>query len=81
MKITQFLKEDNGNYSNARLLAFFTVLSFIIDWQKCIWAGLHFEPSLTIVSFVLGVVGLKVIQKFGEGSQPPLEIKKESPPG
>jgi hypothetical protein len=62
----QFFKEDNGQFSSARLLAFLSVLSFIIDWQKCIWCGIKFEPTMTTIAFVLGVVGFKTLQKFGE---------------
>ncbi|TRZ50879.1 hypothetical protein D4R99_05225 [bacterium] len=65
-KFFQFFSEDNGNLSNARMLAFFAVVSFIIDWQKHIWSGVDFNPSFTIVGFVLGVTGLKVVQKFTE---------------
>jgi hypothetical protein len=66
MKIFEFLKEDNGNFSNARLLAFFAVVSFIMDWQMHLWSHVEFNPSWTTVAFVLGVVGLKVQQKFTE---------------
>ena len=65
-KLLQFFQEDNGNFSSARLLSFSAVASFIIDWQRCIWAGLKFDPSWTIVGLVLGVCGLKVVQKFAE---------------
>ena len=63
MKISQFFKEDNGMYSNARLLAFTSVCSFIIDWQHHIWTGLEFNPAPSIVAFVLGIVAAKIIQK------------------
>lgn len=65
-KLLQFLQEDNGQFSNARLLAFFAVISFVMDWQKHIWTGIEFNPSWSIIGFVLGVVGLKVAQKFSE---------------
>lgn len=64
----QFVKESNGHYSSVRLLSFLVVLSFIVDWQKCIWSNLVFEPSLTLISFVVSIVGLKTIQKkFEDG--------------
>lgn len=66
MKLTQFFKEDNGQYSSSRLLAFCSVCSFIIDWQFHLWKATEFNPSLTLVGFVLGVVGMKAIQKFAE---------------
>ncbi len=66
MKLLQLLQEDNGQFSNARLLAFFAVISFIMDWQKHIWTGVDFNPAWSIIGFVLGVVGLKVAQKFTE---------------
>jgi uncharacterized lipoprotein len=64
--LKQFLQEDNGRYSSARLLALLSVLSFITDWVKHIVVGVDFNPSWTIVGFVLGVVGIKVVQKFAE---------------
>jgi len=66
MKILQFLQEENGQFSNSRLLAFLAVVSFIMDWQKHIWANLDFAPAWSIIGFVLGVVGLKVTQYFAE---------------
>ena len=66
MKILQFLQEENGQFSNSRLLAFLAVVSFIMDWQKHIWSHIEFNPSITIIGFVLGVVGLKVTQYFAE---------------
>lgn len=65
-KLLQFLQEDNGQLSNSRLLAFLAVVSFIIDWQSHIWSHIEFNPSITIIGFVLGVVGLKVTQYFAE---------------
>jgi hypothetical protein len=66
MNITQFLKEDNGNYSSARLFAFLVVLAFCADYANHIWRFVQFDPSLTIVGVVLGAIGMKVAQKFGE---------------
>ena len=65
-KLLQFFQEDNGQFSNARLLAFLAVVSFIMDWQSHIWSHIDFNPSFTVIGFVLGVVGLKVVQKFTE---------------
>ncbi len=66
MKLMEFLQEANGDLSSARLFAFLVVLLFCVDWGKHIWMGQVFDPSLTIVGIVLGVLGLKVSQKFGE---------------
>lgn len=81
-KLLQFLQEENGQFSNSRLLAFLAVVSFIIDWQSHIWSHIEFNPSFTIIGFVLGVVGLKVTQYFAEiksgtTSETKLESKNE----
>ena len=65
-KLLQFLQEDNGQFSSARLLAFLSVLSFIIDWHKHTWSGIEFRPDFSLVGFILGIVGVKVVQKFAE---------------
>ena len=57
MKITQFLQEANGDFSSKRLFAFLMVLTFIVDWQHCIWTGVSFNPTWEVIGSVLGVTG------------------------
>ena len=74
-RILEFLQEENGNFSAARLNAFLAVLTFITDWQYNIWSGHTFAPSWQTVAFVLSAVGSKLIQKFVETKNNIAEIK------
>lgn len=62
----EFLQESNGQLSSARLFALLICLSFIVDYQRVIWTGGQFNPSATVIGVVLGAMGLKVAQKWGE---------------
>lgn len=77
MKLGQFLEEANGQLSAARLFALSIGVSFVIDYQHTIWSGGRFDPSWTTVGVVLGALGLKVAQKFGEDSGQQLPIQGE----
>ena len=33
------------------------VLTFIVDWQHCIWTGVSFNPTWEVIGSVLGVTG------------------------
>jgi hypothetical protein len=68
MKIhpSQFLKEDNGNLSSSRLFAFLVSISAIIDWQHAVWTVGRWTPDWQTVGVILGVVGVKTVQKFAE---------------
>ena len=66
MKLQQFLQEDNGNYSSARLFALMISLAFVADYANHIYKFVDFDPSWTIVGVVLGALGIKMAQKFAE---------------
>ncbi len=63
----EFLQEDNGRFSSSRLFAFAVVLGCMVDWmhwtftQTSPWA-----PTPQTVGIIIGTVGAKVVQKFGE---------------
>lgn len=68
MKILEILKESNGQYSSARLFALLVVIGTMIDWMYAVFATpTHiWNPEWQTIAMVLGVLGFKVIQKFGE---------------
>ena len=66
MKVSQFLQEDNGRFSSSRLFAFLVSVSAIIDWQHAVWTIGRWSPEWQMVGVVLGVVGVKTVQKFAE---------------
>lgn len=76
---TQFLKEANGQLSSARLFAFLAVLGYMIEWMHWVFGQpTVFAPAPTTVGVVLGLVGAKVAQKFGEEKgAPDAEAKPE----
>ncbi len=70
-KLLEFLQEQNGDFSSARLFAFSAVVSCIVDWQHAVWTGAGvWHPDLSTIGLVLGTVGFKVAQKFGENKEP-----------
>ena len=58
-----FLKDKTGQLSSARLFALLVSFAFVADYIVHIVRGLQFDPTLTTVSTVLGVLGFKVLQK------------------
>jgi len=66
MKILEFLQEDNGRFSSARLFAFLVTLSTIVDWQHAIWTVGKWIPEYQTIGLVLGVLGIKFAQKSKE---------------
>lgn len=66
MKILEFLQDDKGQFSNARLANFLIVLSFVADWVAHIARSADFNPSFSIVGIVTAIMGIKVAQKFAE---------------
>ncbi|MCK5823563.1 MAG: hypothetical protein KAG95_06140 [Bacteroidales bacterium] len=68
MKILEFFKESNGNYSSARLFAFLVTITTIIDWLHAVFTTSDgiWRPQWQTIGMVLGVLGFKVVQKFKE---------------
>jgi hypothetical protein len=66
-KIFQFLQEDNGKFSEQRLLCVIIVIAFIIDWMMCIFViKKDFHPDYGIMGLIAGLMGIKAYQKKNE---------------
>ncbi len=66
MKILEFLKDKEGQFSSARLFALMVAFSAIIDWQHAVWTGGIWTPTWQTVGLIAGVLGFKVLQKGSE---------------
>ena len=64
--LQQFLQDSNGQYSSVRAQTWLVILCFCGDWIAHIIRREPFVPDLSIVGVVLGVMGLKVGQKYVE---------------
>jgi hypothetical protein len=71
MKILEFLQENNGRFSSARLFAFLVTITTIIDWLHAIFCTEDgvWRPEWSTIGMVLGVLGFKVVQKFAENKK------------
>ena len=68
MKISEFLKEDNGRFSSTRLFAFLITIATIVDWMHAVFHAPDgvWRPEYQTIAMVLGVLGFKVWQKSSE---------------
>lgn len=66
MKILDFLQEDNGRFSSARLFAFMVTFGTMIDWMYAVFTVGKWSPDWQTISMVLGVLGFKFAQKSFE---------------
>jgi hypothetical protein len=66
MKILEFLKENNGVFSSARLFMLLVAFSAIIDWQHAVWTSGLWQPTWQTVGLICGTLGFKVLQHKGE---------------
>jgi hypothetical protein len=65
-KILEFLQEQNGQFSSARLLAFLITISIVVDYMHAVFTIGGWHPDLNLILILLVVVTGKTIQKFGE---------------
>lgn len=65
-KVLEFLQDNKGQFSNARLANLLIVLSFVADWITHIVRGGAFDPSVTIVGLVCTIMGIKAAQRVVE---------------
>ena len=74
MDLTQFMKEDNGNFSSSRLGFLLWVIGvlavWVIDSLKCPSCTLATIPD-SVITIVGILMGGKVVQKFGENREAP----------
>ena len=64
--IKKLFEETNGEPSSVRVMSFAVIITFLFDWIHTILAGKQFTPDWSIVGIVVGVLGVKSIQKFAE---------------
>lgn len=71
MKVFEFLKEANGQFSSARLFMLLVAISAIIDWQHAVWTSIDgvWHPEWTTIGMILGVLGFKIAQKPFENNK------------
>jgi hypothetical protein len=58
----------DGQYLCVRVQVWLVILCFCGDWIWHIVRDKTYAPDISIVGIVLGVLGAKVVQKFGEES-------------
>ncbi len=67
MQILEFLQENNGQFSSARLFALLVTIGTIVDWMHAVFTGDGvWQPEWQTIAMVLGVLGFKVAQKWKE---------------
>ena len=71
-KFLEFFSGANGQLSSVRAQTWLVILCFCTDWLMHIIRGQEFNPNINVVGLVLGVLKLKVVQKFGE--EKPIEL-------
>ena len=75
-KLSEFLQEKNGKYSAARLGFLLTLLLVMGTWTYTSFKKTELQPVPdSLVTLVIGVGGLKTVQRFGEPKQ--LDAKPE----
>ena len=76
----QMFKEDNGNVSSIRVSMFLVVCCCMFDYMFSVYTKGAWNPSPEVVVILLGVLGLKVGQKFGEVKKAKHEAKRARRP-
>jgi hypothetical protein len=71
-KFLELFSGANGQLSSVRAQTWLVILCFCTDWAMHIIRGQEFNPNINVVGLVLGVLGLKVVQRFGE--EKPIEL-------
>ena len=62
MKLLDFLKDKNGNFSSVRLYSLFIVVAFVVDWMHAVFTKGMYNPSWSLISLVGAIIGVKVLQ-------------------
>lgn len=66
MKCFEFLQEANGDISSTRIFTFIIVCCTMTDYMHAIFTVGSWHPDVQTVGLLLGAIGAKVVQKFGE---------------
>ena len=61
--ISQFFKEDNGNFSSIRLINLSIILTTCFVWIYSTLTKGEWLPSTELIALILGILGAKVWQK------------------
>jgi hypothetical protein len=69
MKIMEFLQESNGQFSATRLGFLLYIIGTVAQLGFCAYRGVPFAPTDNAVWMLMGLMGGKVVQKFGEKPQ------------
>jgi hypothetical protein len=64
--IKKLFEETNGEPSSIRVMSFSVIATFLYDWIHTILANKPFTPDWAIVGIVIGILGVKSVQKFAE---------------
>lgn len=66
-RFIEFLTDKNGKLSSSRLFMLLVACTFIIEWQEHIWTTTtSYQPSIEILTMVLGVLGFKIFHNKTE---------------
>jgi hypothetical protein len=66
-RIQEFLEEDNGKFSQQRLLNALIVLAFIVNWMVILFVFKQdYHPDYSIIALIMGLMGIKAYQKKNE---------------
>ena len=71
MNILQFLQDQDGRLSSARLLNFLIAVALIVDWMHAVFTVGQWHPDLNLVLILLTTVTGKTVQSFAEGASKP----------
>ena len=66
MNILQFLQDNDGRLSSARLLNFLIAIALIVDWMHAVFTVGVWHPDLNLVLILLTTVTGKTVQSFAE---------------
>jgi hypothetical protein len=77
-RLHEFLEEDNGKFSEQRLLCAIIVLAFVVNWMVILFSFKQdYHPDYAIVGLIMGLMGIKAYQKKNEQTIDRSSYRKE----
>ena len=61
--ISQFFKEDNGNFSSIRLINLLVIFKTCFVWIYGTITKGEWQPSIELCGLIVALVGMKIYQK------------------
>ena len=61
--ISQFFKEDNGNFSSIRLINLLVIFTTCFVWIYGTITKGEWQPSVELCGLIVALVGMKIYQK------------------